>query len=50
MIGETFQIEVQHGRGTKIIEVEVVEYLGNDEYVLQDTENNNRYIRKLTWE
>ena len=50
IIGTRHYIEIEFGLSVKTIEVEVSEYLGDDEYVLEDIENRNLYIRKLTWE
>lgn len=49
MIGEKFQIEIEFGLGTKKIWVSIVERLQNGEYILEDIDNGNRYLRKIAW-
>ena len=49
MIGERFQIIIEFGLGTTKVWVTVIERLQNNEYILE-SENGNRYIRKLVWE
>lgn len=44
MIGKKCRIRIQVGHESKIIRGTVIEYLGNDQYVIEG-ENGNRYIR-----
>ena len=48
MIGQVFKITVDFGLETKDIWATVIQYLQNNQYVLED-DNGNRYIRTLVW-
>lgn len=49
MIGESFQIEVRYGVGTRKVWATVIERRQNNEFELE-CDNGNRYLRRLVWE
>ena len=47
MIGEKVEIKIQYGVDSQIVEGKIINYLGNDQYVVEVGEHKNRYIRQL---